>query len=121
MRAFAGYALMGAGLVAGLAGLVGWLLGPGGAAAVWWAAAVAYVVQLAAFGALLAFRSRPGAFMGVWAGGILLRLMVVGGAALWLVRWSGLELAPALLSLAGFLFVLLLLEPVFFLVAQRKA
>lgn len=120
MRAFAGYALMGAGVVAALAGLVAWFLGAAAAGSVWWAAAVAYVVQLLAFGALLGVRGRRDVFLGVWAGGILLRLMVVGVAAWWVTRTATLELAPALLSLAGFLFVLLLLEPVFFLVGQRR-
>lgn len=119
MRAWLGYALTGAGLVALLAGLVSWLVGPRDAGSVWWAAGVAYVAQLIAFGALLAGRRERDRFLAVWAGGIAMRLLVVAAGAFWVIRSSALSPAPALLGLAGFLFVLLLLEPLFFLVGRR--
>lgn len=120
MRAYLGYALTGAGVVAVLAGLLSWLLGPRAAVSVWWAAGLAYVVQLVAFAALLRFRARPNGFLAVWAGGILARLIVVLAGAYWVMRTPALEPAPALLALAGFLFVLLLMEPVFFFVGLRE-
>ena len=120
MRAYIGYALTGAGVVAVLAGLLSWVLGVDSARSVWWAAAVAYAVQLVAFAALLGFREHRNGFLAVWAGGILARLAVVLAGAYWVTRSSTLEPAPALLSLAGFLFVLLLMEPVFFFVGLRE-
>ena len=120
MRAYLGYALVGAGVLGVLAGLLGWLLGPQAARSIWWAAAIAYVVQLAAFAALLKFRRRATAFLAVWGGGILVRMAVVLAGAYWVMRSDVLEPAPALLGLAGFLFVLVLLEPVFFFVGQRE-
>jgi hypothetical protein len=56
----------------------------------------------------------------VWGGGIVARLVVVLAGAFWVTRSATLQPAPALLSLAGFLFVLLLMEPVFFIVGQRE-
>ena len=120
MRAYAGYALVGAGVVALCAGLLGWLLGPVAARSIWWAAAVAYVIQLIAFAVLLRYRKRSDAFLAAWGGGILVRMLVVLAGAWWVMRSDVLEPAPALLGLAGFLFVLLLLEPVFFFVGQRN-
>lgn len=120
MKAFAGYALTGAGVVALMAGLLGWLLGPTAGRSIWWGAGLAYGVQLIAFAALLRFRRRREAFLAVWGGGILVRLVVILAGAFWVTRSTSLELVPALLSLAGFLFVLLLMEPVFFLVGQRE-
>ena len=107
-------------MVLNLAGLLGWVLGAGAARSVWWGAGVAYGVQLVAFAALLRYRDRREAFLAVWAGGILARLAVVLAGAYWVMKSSALQPAPALLSLAGFLFVLLLMEPVFFIVRQRE-
>ena len=73
-----------------------------------------------AFAALLRYRDRREAFLAVWAGGILARLAVVLAGAYWVMKSPALQPAPALLSLAGFLFVLLLMEPVFFIVRQRE-
>lgn len=119
MKVWLGYALTAAGLLAVLAGLVGWLLGPS-AGSVWRSAGIAFVVQVVAFAVLLWSRRTREAFLAAWVGGILARLLVVGGVAFWVTRSNELEPAPTLLSLAGFLFVLLLLEPVFFLVGQRN-
>ena len=119
MKAYLGYALVGAGVVALLAGMLGWLLGPVAARSIWWAAAVAYGLQLIAFAALLAYRKRTQAFLTAWGAGILARMAIVLVGAWWVMRSEVLEPAPALLGLAGFLFVVLLLEPVFFIVGQR--
>lgn len=120
MRSYLGYALSGAGVVALLAGLLGLALGSDSVRSVWWGAVVAYGVQLVAFAALLWYRDRREAFLAVWAAGILIRLAVVLAGAYWVMRTPALQPAPALLSLAGFLFVLLLMEPVFFFVRRRE-
>ena len=74
------------------------------------AAAVALPVQWVAFAALMRFRGKPNGFLGVWMGGAALRMAVVG-----------LEGSIALLlALAGFLFGLLLLEPMYFKAAARE-
>lgn len=94
---------------------------PGGALrAAGWMGAVAWVVQVAMFAALFASRRRRNAFVAALGGGTLVRLAVLGGAAWWIWRSAALPLAPALLSLAGFLFLLLLLEPVFFRMGLRS-
>lgn len=78
------------------------------------AGAVAWSVQVVAFGLLLQHRCRPRRFLAVWAGGTLIRMAVVGVAAFAATRITSLATAPTLLGLAGFFFGLLLLEPLFF-------
>lgn len=113
MRAFAAY--LGAALLvlaAATALLWPWLDDPGraGVAA---AAAAALVVQAVAFALLVRYRTSGRAFFAVLAGGAALRLGAVVLAALAVVRWRMVPAAPTLLALAGFLFGLLLLEPLF--------
>jgi hypothetical protein len=83
------------------------------AGAVWFAAALAWVLQLIAFAALVVVRERNELFLIGWLGGLVLRFAVVGLVAFWLTRRAVLPLAPALVSLVAFVFVLLLMEPVF--------
>ncbi len=111
-RAVAGYALAGAALVAACTGLVAGVLSPEGATGVAVAAALAWGIQVASFSALVALRKRP-AFFVAWGGGTVVRFGLVVCVGLWLAR-SGYPPLAVLLSLAGFLFLLLLLEPVFF-------
>lgn len=120
MRALAGYGLAGAGLVAVVGAVVVWILGGAAVAAVWWAAGVAYAVQLVAFAALVAVRDRGSAFFAAWGAGMLVRFGLVLGAAVWLARSEAHPPAAALLSLVGFLFLLLLLEPVFFRLGTQR-
>lgn len=120
MRAVAAYALTGGVLVAAVVAVLSGILAPEAGVAVGWGAGLAYVVQVAAFGALVAVRRRGVAFFAAWGGGMLMRMAVVLVAGVWLTRVAVLEPAPLLLSLAGFLFVLLLLEPVFFRVGMRS-
>ena len=96
-----------------LAGLVTIAVGSTAGRAVWFAAAVAYVLQLAAFAALIAVRGRNELFLLGWLVGLVARFAVVGVVAYWLQRTGALPIEPALLSLVGFLFVLLLMEPLF--------
>jgi hypothetical protein len=105
----------GAALLVTLAGTALALLiaGPEAAGAVRFAAALAYVVQLAAFAALVAVRGRNDLFLLGWVSGLILRFLTVGVAAVWLSRDPVVPARPALMSLVAFLFVLLLLEPLF--------
>jgi hypothetical protein len=113
VKAWLAYA--GAGAAVTLAGAVVAVLVAGAEArgAVWFAAAVAYVLQLAAFGALVAVRGRSELFLLGWLGGLVLRFAGLGVVAYWLSRSDAFPLAPALLSLVAFVFVLLLMEPLF--------
>jgi hypothetical protein len=77
--------------------------------AVWLAAGVAYLVQVVAFVALIALRRSGVGVLAAWGGGVLLRMAVVLIVALWAAKTAAFPLAPLLLSLAGFLFLLLLL------------
>lgn len=84
---------------------------PGVAKAVWTSAAIALVTQLVAYGVARQFvAANPTA---AWGIGSLIRFAVllvyafVGAGAL------GLESGPALFSLAGFLFVTMVIEPLF--------
>jgi hypothetical protein len=86
-------------------------------AAIRLAAGVAWAVQLVAFGALVAGRRGPH-FLVTWLGGILLRFAVVAGVALWLTRSGAYDAPSALVGLVGFVFVLVLLEPLFLRLAD---
>jgi hypothetical protein len=85
------------------------------------AAVVAYALQLAAFAALLAVREKNHLFLAGWLGGMLLRFGVVGAMLYWSTRSATLPVMPLVLSLVGFVFMLLLLEPVFLRWDLRKS
>lgn len=113
MRAWAAYAAVAAALVALLATGISLLVPREWTTALWLAAGVAYAVQLLAFGALVATRGTPTGFMVGWGGGMALRFASVAAVAFWVLRGDALPAAPALLGLVGFVFVLVLLEPLF--------
>ena len=77
------------------------------------AALIAYPVQVIAFGLLLRARGEPTRFMAWWGAGIALRVAVVVAVGLASSRLESVEPAALLLSLVGFFFVLLLMEPAF--------
>jgi hypothetical protein len=83
------------------------------AGAVWFSAGLAWVLQLIAFAALIAVRARNDLFLAGWLGGLVLRFGVVGAVAVWLSRSAVFPLEAALVSLVAFVFVLLLMEPLF--------
>ena len=113
LAAWFAYALTGL-IVTTLIAVVGVLLVEGNAArAVWTAAGVAYGIQLLAFGLLLWLRGQPHLFMAAWLGGMVLRFAVLGLGAYWLSRTAALPRGTTLISFVGFVFLLLLLEPVF--------
>lgn len=111
--AWVGYAAAALIVTSGLAGIAGWLLDGEDVQAVWFAAALAYGLQLAAFALLLALRAQPQLFMMGWLGGMMLRFGALGVCAYWLTRTGMLPRGTTLISFVGFVFVLLLLEPVF--------
>ncbi|MGH7503461.1 MAG: hypothetical protein ACREL7_17180 [Longimicrobiales bacterium] len=76
-------------------------------------AAVAYVVQLIAFGLLLATRDAHRLFVVGMVGGMGLRLCAVAVLGFWVTRTEAYPAAAFLVSLVAFLFLLLLLEPLF--------
>lgn len=78
------------------------------------AAAVAWPIQVVAFGVLVANRSELGRFLVAWVAGTLVRMILIGVAAVALTQMTTVAMVPTLLGLAGFFFGLLLLEPVFF-------
>ncbi len=105
-----------AALSAGVLLLIAWLLvwiepRPDFGRAVWASAAIAWCVQIVAFGIARAFVVKNP--IAGWGLGSLLRFAVLLLYAFVGAGRLGLPLGPALLSLAGFLFVTMLLEPIF--------
>ena len=96
--------------------LTGWLLalafdGPGDAAAIRLSAIVAVVVQLTAFTVTKMLASRH--LVAGWGAGSLLRLVTLVVYALLAVKGLGVAPVAALVSLATFLFMSTLIEPLF--------
>lgn len=83
------------------------------AKAVWLSAGLALVLQATAFALLLRFRDHAALFMAGWLGGMVLRFGTLALFMFWATRFTTLPRGPLLLSLVGFVFMLLLLEPVF--------
>jgi hypothetical protein len=112
VRSWALYALVAVASVA----ILGWLLtmafpGPQGAAAIRLSAIVAIAVQLAAFAITAAIAQRH--LIAGWGAGSLLRFLTLIVYALLAVKVLALPAVPALVSLAAFLFVSTLVEPLF--------
>lgn len=84
------------------------------------AAAVALAVQIVAFAVLVRFRGQVKGFMAAWAGGMAVRVLAIGAVAFAVIRSGGEGAVATLLALAGFLFALLLLEPVYFRPEQTE-
>lgn len=114
MREAAGYAVLTLAIVAGAVGLLWSLLTPSGRTGIVVAAVVAWPVQVVSFTVLLAVRDRPNGFLAAWVGGTLVRMGLIAVAAVVVARRPDLPPVPTLLALAGFLFVTLLMEPIFF-------
>lgn len=85
------------------------------------AALIAYPVQVVSFGLLVRAREQSGRFVVWWGAGIALRIAAVVGAGVASSRLVSVQPAAFLLSLVGFIFVLLLLEPVFFVTQGKGA
>lgn len=113
LRAWLAYAVTAGAVIAAGALAISLVGGASVTRAVWVAAGFAYTLQAAAFALLLLVRDRTELFMAGWLGGMVLRFAAVGGLAFFASRYTTLPLEALLLSLVGFVFVLLLLEPVF--------
>jgi hypothetical protein len=109
-----GYAALSLGIVAVGVGVLWPLLSPGGRTGVLLAAGVAWPVQVVSFVLLLRMRDRINGFLAIWVGSTLVRMGLVVVAAVVVARRPELPPLPTLLALAGFFFVMLLLEPLFF-------
>ena len=108
------YAMTGAvGIAVVTAGLWPFLDGPA-RDGVLMAGAIALSVQGVAFALLIRFRHRWNAFLAVWVGGTLFRMGLVVVVAIVVLSAEVAGAVPLLLSLAAFLFGLLLLEPLYF-------
>lgn len=93
---------------------LGYFLDPAGRRGLLLAAAVAFPVQAVAFAMLVWCRTRFNRFLAVWVGGTLVRMAVVSGVAALAIRSHMAGAVVTLLGLAGFFFLLLLLEPLYF-------
>lgn len=113
MRAWVAYAGASLVLVAVLAGLVSLATGAAADRAIWVSAGVAWALQLAAFAALVAVRGQQTLFIAGWAGGMGLRGLALGVLAWVSTRTGAFPPEPLLVSFVAFLFLLVLLEPVF--------
>ena len=121
MTAWIAYAASAVALVVVGSATVGWLVGPARSAGAWVAGAVAVAVQLVAFAALVRSRRRGRDFLVSWGSGMLLRFGVIAGLAFWVTRMTTLDPEVTLLSLVGFVFLLVLLEPAFLRLADDWA
>ena len=121
MRALGRYALTGLLMIAVAVAALFPFLGDEGRTGVLLAAAVAYPVQIVAFGLLLRARGEPSRFFVWWGAGVLLRIAVIVVIGLLALRIESLGAEALLLSLAGFFFGLLMIEPTFLKAADRDA
>ena len=97
-------------------GLVAWMLtfalpGPGATSAIGLSAAVAAIIQIAAFAVTRSMMPRN--VMAGWAAGALVRLLTLVVYGLLALKVLGLAPVPALISIAIFFFLSTLLEPLF--------
>jgi len=111
-HAISRYALVTVALVA----IAAWLLtlaltGAGATSAIGISATVAVVVQIAAFAVTTVMA--PKNIIAAWGAGALARMLTLFVYALLAVKVLSLPAAPALISLAVFLFLSTLLEPLF--------
>lgn len=112
-RVWAGYAMTAVLVAALLAVVVSLFVSAEDARGVWVAAAVASGLQVLAFPLLALARGQANLFLAGWLGGMLLRFGTLAAVALWVTRRGTPPAAATLVSLVGFLFLLVLLEPLF--------
>ncbi len=113
MRAWIAYAGASLILIAVLAGGLSLAMGAAADRAIWLSAGVAWALQLGAFAALVAVRTQPSLFIAGWAGGMGLRGVALGVLAWVSTRATVFPAEPLLVSFVAFVFLLVLLEPVF--------
>ena len=113
VRAWIAYAGVGLAAVVLITIVAAALVAPAARPAIMIAGGIAYALQLVSFGLLLAVRDQPQLFIAGWLGGMVLRFGALGACVFWASRTTVLPRAPLVFSLVGFVFLLLLLEPVF--------
>jgi phosphoglycerol transferase MdoB-like AlkP superfamily enzyme len=113
VKAWAAYSALA--LLVGVVGVVLALIASTGdtVRAVVFSAVLAWGIQAVAFAALVQVSARPDRFMIAWLGGIVLRFAAVGAVAFWVTRSGALPPSATLVSLVAFIFVMLMLEPLF--------
>jgi hypothetical protein len=111
--AWRAYALTALAATVLVAGIVSAVVSRASLGAVWFSAGLAYGLQLVAFAGLLVVRDQAHRFLLGWVLGMALRFGAVGGVAWWLSRSAAFPREATLLSLVAFVFVLLLMEPLF--------
>jgi hypothetical protein len=121
LRVLVRYALVGLLMIAMAVAALFPFLADEGRLGVLLAAGVAYPVQVTAFGLLLRARGEPSRFFVWWGVGVAVRIGVVVIAGFVALRIESLGVEALLLSLAGFFFGLLLIEPVFLKAAGKDA
>lgn len=84
---------------------------PGDERAIRISAVIAFAVQVFAFAIVLTVAGTGTNVFPAWGLGMLLRLAALAVMALWLVKALGLRAESALISLAAFLFITTLVEP----------
>ena len=119
MRALVGYAVAGLLMITVAVSALFPFLDDEARRGVLLAAGVAYPVQVTAFGLLLRARGEPSRFFTWWGVGVGVRIGVVIIVGLVALRIESLGAEALLLSLAGFFFVLLLIEPAFLKTADK--
>jgi hypothetical protein len=114
MRRWWSYAGVSGALLAGLVAALWGMLDSEGRSGILWAAGVAWLVQGVAFGMVVGLRDRKQGLLLAMAGGTAARLGALGAAGIVVtVVETGVGAGALLLGLAGFLFVLVLLEALF--------
>ena len=100
-------------------GVFGSRIGPEGVRAIVTSAGVAFTVQLLTFG--IAKAIAPMNVMAGWAGGAIVRLVVLALHGLFGAALLGLPLDASLISLATFFFLTMMMEPFFLAPSASKA
>ena len=114
MKALGHYSIAASLTVLIVTGALWSFLEPAGRSSLLVAAAIALPVQLGAFALVVRAVGDSTQFLLRWGLGVFARMGVVAVLGLLLHRFESLEPTVLLLSVCGFLFTLLLLEPVFF-------
>ena len=114
MKALGGYAVATTLIVTLAVGGMWAFLDPDGRASLLLASGIALPIQWALFLLLMRAQGVSTQFLLRWGIGILARMGLVAAVGLLLPRLGGLDGGVLILSLCGFFFVLLLLEPLFF-------
>lgn len=120
MKRIAAYSAVGLALALVIVGIAATVLPPAGTQAVALSAAIAWMVQIVAFGVLAAVQGKPQLFLPVWLAGMVLRFVVLGVLAYGLTRITWLPPAPLLLGYVGVVFALVLMEPLFLRRARKE-